>query len=57
MFILFYFFKDKRLNFFFFLELGYLCIVMDFCEGGDLYNKIRSMRGSPISEDQVCSSL
>lgn len=33
--------------------MGYLCIVMDFCEGGDLYNKIRSMRGVAINEDQI----
>lgn len=35
------------------VELGNLCIVMDYCDGGDLYNKIRSMRGVAISEDQI----
>jgi serine/threonine protein kinase len=35
------------------IENGNLCIVMDYCEGGDLYNKIQSMRGLSISEDQV----
>ena len=26
---------------------------MDYCDGGDLYNKIHTMRGVPISEDQI----
>jgi hypothetical protein len=26
---------------------------MDYCEGGDLYNKIHSMRGVFVPEDQV----
>ena len=38
---------------FFIQEAGNLCIVMDYCDGGDLYNKIHSMRGVFIPEDQV----
>jgi NIMA (never in mitosis gene a)-related kinase len=34
-------------------ENGILCIVMDYCEGGDLYNKINAQRGMQINEDQV----
>jgi serine/threonine protein kinase len=26
---------------------------MDYCDGGDLYNKIHTMRGVPISEEQI----
>ncbi|RNA05217.1 serine threonine- kinase Nek1-like isoform X1, partial [Brachionus plicatilis] len=36
-----------------FEEDGNLCIVMDYCDGGDLYTKIQSMRGNPINEDQI----
>ena len=36
-----------------FEELGNLFIVMDYCDGGDLYSKIHSMRGVFIQEDQV----
>merc|ERR1719326_461440 len=38
-----------------FLEDGWLCIVMDFCEGGDLSSRIKKARanGKSFSEDQV----
>merc|ERR1719265_2826641 len=38
-----------------FLEDGWLCISMDFCEGGDLCDKIKNAKktGKSIPEDQV----
>merc|ERR1719161_682824 len=38
-----------------FLEDGWLCIVMDYCEGGDLGQKIKEAKSKnrPFSEDQV----
>ncbi|XP_046853353.1 serine/threonine-protein kinase Nek1-like isoform X2 [Xenia sp. Carnegie-2017] len=36
-----------------FEENGNLYIVMDYCEGGDLYKKINSQRGVYFTEDQV----
>lgn len=36
-----------------FTEGGCLYIVMDYCEGGDLFKKINSQRGVLFSEDQV----
>ncbi|CAF0941097.1 unnamed protein product [Brachionus calyciflorus] len=36
-----------------FEEGGNLCIVMDYCDGGDLYSKIQSARGVLINEDQI----
>jgi hypothetical protein len=30
---------------------------MDYCEGGDLYNKIHSMRGVFVPEDQVSNKI
>jgi NIMA (never in mitosis gene a)-related kinase len=38
-----------------FHEAGFLCIVMDYCEGGDLNQKIKRTRqaGSRLPEDQV----
>ncbi|KAL5011663.1 hypothetical protein ScPMuIL_010214 [Solemya velum] len=36
-----------------FEEHGNLYIVMDFCAGGDLYNKINTQRGILLSEDQI----
>lgn len=36
-----------------FLEGGCLYIVMDYCEGGDLFKKINSQKGVLFSEDQV----
>lgn len=38
-----------------FHEDGWLCIVMDYCEGGDLTDRIKKMRqsGKSFSEDQV----
>ena len=41
----------KKLNLF--SEAGNLCIVMDYCDGGDLYSKIHSTRGVHFNEDQV----
>jgi len=38
-----------------FEEMGNLCIVMDYCEGGDLHHKLQSLKGQFISEDQVFS--
>jgi NIMA (never in mitosis gene a)-related kinase len=31
----------------------YLCIIMDYCEGGDLASVIKAMRGVPIFERQI----
>merc|ERR1719456_196006 len=38
-----------------FLEDGWLCIVMDYCEGGDLCQRIKEAKAKnqPFSEDQV----
>lgn len=36
-----------------FIEGGCLYIVMDYCEGGDLFKKINSQKGVLFSEDQV----
>lgn len=36
-----------------FLEGGCLYIVMDYCEGGDLFKKINSQKGALFSEEQV----
>lgn len=36
-----------------FLEGGCLYIVMDYCEGGDLFRKINSQKGALFSEEQV----
>ena len=37
-------FKTKR---------GKLCIIMDFCDGGDLQGRIKAQRGRPFSENQI----
>lgn len=37
----------------FFSEGGCLYIVMDYCEGGDLFKKINSQKGVLFSEEQV----
>jgi len=37
----------------FFLEGGCLYIVMDYCEGGDLFKKINSQKGVLFPEEQV----
>lgn len=46
---------------FYFTENGCLYIVMDYCEGGDLFKKINAQKGILFSEDQVrtncCSSI
>ncbi len=39
------------------LEGGCLYIVMDYCEGGDLFKKINSQKGVLFSEEQVSHSL
>ncbi|XP_023780717.1 serine/threonine-protein kinase Nek1 isoform X13 [Cyanistes caeruleus] len=36
-----------------FEENGCLYIVMDYCEGGDLFKKINAQKGIPFSEDQI----
>lgn len=36
-----------------FEEKGFLSIVMDYCENGDLFNKINQQKGQLFSEDQV----
>ena len=36
-----------------FEERGNLCIVMDYCDGGDLYKKINDQRGRLVAEDMV----
>lgn len=38
---------------FFPVEGGALYIVMDYCEGGDLFKKINSQKGVLFSEEQV----
>lgn len=32
---------------------GYLHIAMQFCEGGDLYTKLKEQKGVPLEERQV----
>lgn len=32
---------------------GKLCIVMDYCDGGDLQNRIKEQRGKIFSENQI----
>ena len=39
-----------------FEERGNLYIVMDYCDGGDLYKKINEQRGRLIAEDTVSNS-
>ncbi|XP_050413695.1 serine/threonine-protein kinase Nek4 isoform X2 [Patella vulgata] len=34
-------------------ENGYLYIAMQYCEGGDLYNKLKEQKGVPLEERQV----
>lgn len=34
-------------------EDGLLYIVMSYCEGGDLYHKLKDQKGKPLSESQV----
>ena len=34
-------------------EEGFLYIAMGYCEGGDLYSKLKEQRGSPLEERQV----
>merc|ERR1740127_224050 len=38
-----------------FTDSGWLCILMDYCEGGDLAKQIKDakQRRKPISEDQI----
>ena len=36
---------------------GSLYIVMDYCDGGDLYKKINAQRGRLFTEEQVCDGL
>lgn len=36
-----------------FAEVGNLYISMDFCEAGDLYNRINAQRGILMREEQV----
>lgn len=38
-------------------EGGCLYIVMDYCEGGDLFKKINSQKGVLFSEEQVSTVL
>lgn len=38
-------------------EKGCLYIVMDYCEGGDLFKKINAQKGILFSEDQVVVAL
>lgn len=38
---------------YFFLESGCLYIVMDYCEGGDLFKKINNQKGILFPEEQV----
>lgn len=34
-------------------EDGFLYIAMGFCEGGDLYNRLKEQKGVPLEETQV----
>ena len=36
-----------------FVENGSLYIVMDYCEGGDLFKRINAQKGVLFPEDQV----
>lgn len=36
-----------------FLECGSICIVMEYCDGGDLYSKINAQHGILFSEKEV----
>ena len=36
---------------------NYLCIVMGYCDGGDMYNKIRANKGQYFSETHVLDWL
>ncbi len=52
----FWAYQDTHLfasQFYFIQELGNLCIVMDYCDGGDLYSRITSQRNVSFTEDQV----
>lgn len=40
----------------YFTENGCLYIVMDYCEGGDLFKKINAQKGILFSEDQVTTN-
>lgn len=35
------------------VDNGYLYIAMGFCEGGDLYNRLKAQQGVPLEERQV----
>lgn len=45
--------QKKCISYFHFVEGGCLYIVMDYCEGGDLFKKINAQKGVLFSEDQV----
>ena len=34
-------------------DSGYLYIAMGYCEGGDLYNRLKEQKGVPLEERQV----
>ena len=36
-----------------FLDNGLLYIAMGFCEGGDLYTKLKEQKGKPLEERQI----
>ncbi len=36
-----------------FSESGSLCIIMDYCDGGDLYGRITAQKGALFNEDVV----
>ena len=40
-----------------FQDGGSLYIVMDYCDGGDLYKKINDQRGKLFPEEQVSASV
>jgi serine/threonine protein kinase len=40
-----------------FQDGGSLYIVMDYCDGGDLYKKINDQRGRLFLEEQVSASI
>ena len=36
-----------------FTERGRLCIVMDYCAGGDMYMRLKRQKGVPLAEDRI----
>lgn len=45
--------KKNEMSCLYFVENGSLYIVMDYCEGGDLFKRINAQKGILFQEDQV----